>query len=506
MLADLKFFGGRNVSLLIEIYLVQLAFALLFIWMCRYFGTFRGAILVTAAGLFSYCMFSPLQMENFYSGFQIAFVFSGFAAAASFACVLWHAKKVSNGTTGWFTWPLLLAFVAAFLAECSLADSLLVWPVMIWLGISLRFPKRTLALIAGTGLLATGLYFVGYHSPSQNARPWMTVRHPLSIAKYVVTLLGSTWDSSLPSFSVWPTVSESMTMLAIAIVLGSALRSLLVRPSAPNLLRMFLGANLLFALLAAVLAGLGRLTFGIGYATSSRYQSVALVFWGSFAAFILTSISREHSRSFALVAAQLAFVILMTAAAGRFDIIERNAKQHQASLANAYRTLVYDAPNLVALRQIFLRPELMPRLYAYLRSHYRGADAWEFSRGTPQLLNISPNWGGYQVVATSKCSGFLDIVERIRTDRVAAQGWAWDLTAKRAPQIIVLASPEGLLVGFGDVDTARPDVHAARKEISDLQTGWNGEAVATQGSKLRAFAVLADSKSICPLANEVQVP
>jgi hypothetical protein len=93
--------------------------------------------------------------------------------------------------------------------------------------------------------------------------------------------------------------------------------------------------------------------------------------------------------------------------------------------------------------------------------------------------------------------------EKIGTDRVATQGWAWDLTAKRGPQVIVLALPSGLLVGFGEVDTARPDVQAVRKDISKLETGWDADALATQGN---TFAVLADSKSICPLANEIQVP
>jgi len=514
MLADLRFFGGRNVSLLIEIYLVQLAFALLFIWMVGYFGKFRGVLLVTAAGLFSYCMFCPLQIENFYWGFQIAFVFAGFAAAVSFASLLWHAQMVSHAKrasedtrTGWITWPLGLAFAAGFLSECSLADGLMVWPILLWLGVSLRFPKRALALIAGTGFIAIELYFLGYHSPTEHAKPWITIRYPFAIAKYVATFLGSTLDSSLPSPSSWPTVSESIAVLAIGFVLGYAIRSLLIRPAAPNLLRLFLGANLLFTALAAVLAGLGRLNFGMREATSSRYQSITLVFWASLAAFILTSISKEHYRSLALVASQLALVILMAAIAGQFHSMAGRAKDHQASLANAYRTLIYDAPNLAALNQLFPQPEFLPALYGYLRSHNLGPDAWEFSHGSPRLLQTSPNWGGYQLVSTDKCSGFLDGVERIKgTDRVAARGWAWDQTRRRAPQLVLLALPGGLIVGFGEVGAPRTDIPAARKDISDLRTGWDGEATAAHGSKLRAFAVLADSKSICPLANEKEAP
>jgi hypothetical protein len=38
-------------------------------------------------------------------------------------------------------------------------------------------------------------------------------------------------------------------------------------------------ANWLFAILAAVLTGLGRLNFGLEQAVSNHYQAIALSFW-----------------------------------------------------------------------------------------------------------------------------------------------------------------------------------------------------------------------------------
>ena len=80
-------------------------------------------------------------------------------------------------------------------------------------------------------------------------------------------------------------------------------------------------------------------------------------------------------------------------------------------------------------------------------------------------------------------------------------GWAWDVVAKRAPQKIVMALPGGLIVGYGDVGSPRPDVQDFLK-IPELLTGWSGEALAPRHSRLRAFAVLADSTSICPLGRK----
>jgi len=82
----------------------------------------------------------------------------------------------------------------------------------------------------------------------------------------------------------------------------------------------------------------------------------------------------------------------------------------------------------------------------------------------------------------------------------------WDLAASKPPAKIILSLPDGLVVGIGDVDGPRPDVQAAKKEITDLKTGWGLEAVVPHGSVLRAFALLSDSKSICPLGNEIGAP
>ena len=505
LIADLRLFGGRNVSLLIEIYLVQLCLVLLFTWMCRYFGKVSTPALITIGGFFFFCMFCPIQIENFYWGWQIAYVFAGLAAAVSFACVVWHASRVAAGKAQWISVPLLLAFIAAFLAECSLADGVLTWPVIVCMGYSLRLAKRTLVLCAAIGLAAISLYLIGYRSPRHHADPWTTIHHPLSISKYVVTYFASSWDSTLPSLSLWPTVSESMTVLAIAGALAAAVWSIVVRPPVADFLRTFLLANMVFVIFAGVITSLGRMNFGLSQATSSRYQTIALVFWASLAALILIWISGKYSSSFALVGFQIALVVLMTASAGRFNTIEIMANQHQVNLANAYRALAYDPPDLEALRPLFPVPELVPPWYSYLRSNHLGPDPTEFPGKAPRLLKSVPNWDGYRVVGSSECSGYLDSVRRITSNRVSARGWAWDIGAGRAPEKIVLALPDGLVVGYGEVGTARPDVQRSMN-IPDPLTGWNGEALAPHGSRLRAFAVLAGGKSICPLNNESEVP
>jgi hypothetical protein len=94
--ADLEWFGGRNISLLIEIYLIQVCSAVVFIWMFVRCGPTRRSVLVTAASLFVFCLLCPIQLGNFIWGFQTTFVFTGLAAAVAFAAAVCHSVNVAE--------------------------------------------------------------------------------------------------------------------------------------------------------------------------------------------------------------------------------------------------------------------------------------------------------------------------------------------------------------------------------------------------------------------------
>src|ERR1017187_3427242 len=151
---DLRFFGGRNVSLLIEVYVVQACVAFLLIWMAYRFGRLRGSALFTTAGFSLFCALCPNQMENFGWGFQIAFVFCGLAVAASFAGLIYHQRAFAIDKRRWISWWLILSLIAAFLPQWCLASGLLVWPLLAILAFSLRFPTRTQFVIVAAGTVA----------------------------------------------------------------------------------------------------------------------------------------------------------------------------------------------------------------------------------------------------------------------------------------------------------------------------------------------------------------
>jgi len=509
--ADLHFFGGRNVSQLIELYLVPVCVASVFIWMIRRSGQLRGATLATAAGFAAFCALCPVQIDDFTWAFQVEFVFAGLAAVASFAGAIRHSSRVAAGDRRWISVPLALSLCAAFLAECSHAHGLLVWPILVVLGFSLRFPRPTRILIGGMGTAAVAMFFWGYHFPGGAlGSPWESIGRPLDIGRYVITYFATTWDSLLAPGSAGFVVSESFTIFAIAIAIATVVRHLCLRRSTPDLLCTFLAAILLFTVSAAVITSLGRLKFGVAQAAGSRYQCVALLFWAAVATVILTWVAGRHPRNLVLSGVQAGLLILITASAVRFNSYERIAAGRQIRIGRAYVAVIRNPADQAAASVLNPAVALVPVWCAYLRSHHLGPDPRELEDRLPRPSGPAPisNWAGYTVVREDGCLGYLDGLEPGVQEPgvVVATGWAWDHEARRPPRKIVFALPDGRVVGFGKMTIPREDVGAAIKDVTSINTGWEGEATVADGSRLRAFAVLQDTTSICPLPNEVIVP
>jgi hypothetical protein len=71
--ADFLLFGGRGTFLLISILLIQLTLAIL-LTVLRKFGPANLRFQMLAAAVCLFCIFSPLQIDNFIWGFQAEFL------------------------------------------------------------------------------------------------------------------------------------------------------------------------------------------------------------------------------------------------------------------------------------------------------------------------------------------------------------------------------------------------------------------------------------------------
>jgi hypothetical protein len=512
--ADLKVFGGRNISLLIEVYLVQVGQALLLISLFRRYGRFNSAQLLTAAGFFIFCMFYPIQIENFYSGFQLTFVCLPFAACLSFGFVMAHANSdASNGPDRWWSWQLVASIAAAAIAETSLASGIFVWPFLLLFAFIYRMPAKTKLLIAAVGCAGVIPFLWGYRQPGNLNNPVIGLGRPLDVLRYIGIYFGLSWDPTLTATSVWPAVIQYIFLLAVAIVIIGLTRAVIFGAKLPGL-KIFLLVNMGFLLLTSVSTALGRINLGIGQAAAPRYQSIALAFWSAFAGFLI--LWRSHNTPGRFVELQSALLVLVLASIPRFTSSAADAEAHRVSLERGWQELRQDPSKKV---DVLYYDTVTPEYY-FLRSHHLGPDSALpgltlgdamapagflvrdrfFDSKTSQVT-------GFRVVPDSSCEGFIDSVRPALGESrlLTAGGWAWDSVSRRPPLRVLLVSKDGTIVADTPVDLARPDVPKVRPKVTDLNVGWAVITSGTQGTMLRAYAVVEEGKAVCALTNTVSL-
>lgn len=81
---------------------------------------------------------------------------------------------------------------------------------------------------------------------------------------------------------------------------------------------------------------------------------------------------------------------------------------------------------------------------------------------------------------------------------VEIAGWGWDPQAKAPIPRILLVDAAGVVVGAGEPGIARPDVPAARPEVTAPDTGWSALTERTQGP-VDVFGVIGGGKALCRL-------
>ncbi len=491
--ADLYLFGGRNISLLIEIGVIQICHCALFLFIAREFGRFRGMPFVTVAGFLIFCFFSPLQMQNFVWGFQADFLMAGFAASVCFACALWYASNQRAVV-------LIAALFAAFVSECSLANGVLTWPLLLLLAFFLHFGRRERWIIVLTGFLAITVYLIGYHTPGHHAQPLETLRKPLKIVKFVLTYFGSSWDGRLPNPSPWPTISESIAAIAILFVLFRTVQFARDR-GRRTAIEAFLLAEMLFCLGTAAITALGRINFGYTEAMAGRYQSIALVFWASVAMLII--LSWDSSKAWQTIAINGTLLVLLLSTGSRWKEEEQAQMSRQETLAQGWDALIHGNTKAPALDRLYSMSSILPVLYEFMQRHGWGpkGDVLSYARVEPgdaaaPIRGFAP--------APKSCLGSIDAIGPAAARTFYIPGWAYLLKGSPASRIAI-TSADGTILAFAPVQGTRPDVAKALSKPAATQTGWSIIVPIPEDGTYHVFAIDDEANSACQLPGEIKI-
>jgi hypothetical protein len=497
LLADLHWFQARQVFSLTSIFAIQLLLLGLLGWSMRVLGGWRGALWRTGFGLGAFCLFCPSQWGNFVWGFQTCFVLPGLFATLSFAGLLLYWVRAGQAKRWKY---LLVSIVGALGASYSLSNGNLLWPLLVAAALLLRLPLRATLAYATAGVVSTAVYLTDYTRPSPE--PLGT---PGAILRYVATYFGSSWlPSHTRSVAEASGVQWIPSNLRLAEILGAAgilifVYFLLQVPSYIRERRPFciqLVLLLCFCLGTGLVTALARVVFGTGQAFSSRYQTVALLFWCCMGLLLLASVSELRKiRDVPLLQAGVLAVMLFAAYWVETPIV--TARLQGFHLNAAGMALVTDVPDMDELQWANFRPEVVLSLAPFMRQERLSV----FSQREPSLLG-KPLDSMFTVVPPSDCTGKIGTSTAItdtwpRSLRIT--GWAWDYKDRRPPSEIVITN-NGIISGLGAVGDWRSGNKLGGSWAANF-TGYTGYVRdVRESSVVQVYAILRDKKSVCYLA------
>jgi hypothetical protein len=476
LLLDYHLFHGMDVFPLGCIFLAQLMLLSVLLYAFATIGKLRGAVWRAAAGISAVCLFSTAQWENFVSGFQLAFFLVGlFFSLAMLAVLRSGAHDAVPRSTQWKR--SVLAVLAGAGATYSLANGIIVWPLMILMAVLNRCRRNIIAFEAISGLLVGGSYLYGYKTRAAQNGPFYWMRHAKLITVYVVKYVGAPMNfGHLRLALVFGGVAFAAALLILWRILFRSNRQ-------PFLL--LLASLLLFVLGSAFMTALGRLHFGTDQALSSRYSTVALLLWLSLAVWLLRFVSQRSTLAFVVVQAGLLLIIALGAARLKHPMRQAESRKLRANVASlAMLTGVFDQQALADIYPISAVPW---REASFFKQQKLSIFATTLARDLNQPLSAV-----YRMRPQS-CWGEVITAESIVQSAGSGwrlSGWAWDSYRHEAVNEIVFAA-EGRIIGYATPGIWRPDLSVRFGSRTARRAAWIGYVGAIpQNTTVAAYATV----------------
>jgi hypothetical protein len=484
--ADMRLFQARQVFLLASIFGIQLMHLALLSWSMRVLGGWRGALLRSGTGLAAFCLFCPSQYENFVWSFQVDFVLPQLLATLSFVgLALYWVESEAQPEIRPSSKSLLISILASLGATFSLASGNLLWPLLVAAALYLRLRVRAILSFAGVGAVSISAYLYHYVAPEAHANPAASLGSPLKVLKYCSTYLINVW----PIYSTGQSIALWLAMATLLLPVLPCIRKF--RPFAIQLV-----LTMLYCVATALITAAGRVSFGISQAASSRYQTVALLFWCSLGLAWLGGafLARLRVQHCFLVAQACLLVIFARGAERAKDtvaLVHGHAFAPKAATA-ALLTGVFDP---VSLAEVSDGMGVLIKSVPYMKANRLSvfSDSLASIRGKP-LESI------FHLAGSNECSGALESVVPVDSSNgselgpgLRMLGWVSDRRRQRLPLTIVVTT-NGTIVGLGAAGKFVPYVHGVNLGLPSRYDGFVAYAPPLpSGSTVNVYAILRGS-------------
>lgn len=488
-LADVFWFGGRNLLLLGVIFAIQTTHAAWLTILSRRMGGLRGAPWRTTAALAAICLFSMRQSENLWFGSDLPMVipyFSCTVAVSSLGFFYWTLQQNPRGKPRY----VVVAWIAAMVASLSMSNGLFLWPLLVLLMLVWRIPAR---YTAATAVMAAALYaawFTGYRMPIRS----QSFASPPALAEYLLVLYGSSWSCVGDGFG------KALSAVAIPAVAAAFVWVLVRRRN--DVFAVSMLSLACFALLSTAVTALGRVGMGIEQARSDRYQTAAMLLWFSIAVLLIRYGARAARPWTLLLPLQIGLLAVLLSASRLAPQVADGARIHANSMRAARLAIEAGVNHAASIEYVIVPPyrsEDVLLLAQYLRdrrwSIFAGGERAPLGREISRV---------YDLVPAIACAGALDPVPTPVADPrwsgFRLSGWAWDRTSQAPAETVVLADRFGRLVGAGQAGFPRPEIPFIDRSVERRDTGFLAYIPPDlRAEEVTAYAILADGASACPL-------
>jgi len=472
-------FGGRRWLLLVSSFVLQAFLVGLLMRLARRAAARdRHQDRVLGAALVC-CLFSAQQALNFYWGFQVQFFMVYAAGAAALFALLRSAAAASAPRrAAWFAISLLLAALCTY----SMANGVLIWPILLLAAVWLKVPWPGLALAAAGTVLLPALYFQGWHASALDATA------PLGrTAVFALANLGAPLVPLLAPLGASARIAVIATALAgAALLTGVAVAWVWLWRRKTRFCReqAVLVHFALFVAAASFAIASGRAHLPLDAAFRSRYITPPYIFW---VCLLILAWPRLRSwrppAAHALVCAALFFGVAYHQTAKLREAAAFGAGAHRGEAAVAD-----GVSDRAAWPFVFRSPAEAAPAVDYLRVHRLSIFAAEWTHWPGQPLAsrfaIARN--------TDACQGSFE--ETTAVPALPQPGWrlsgqAWYPGTNSSPSFVAFADPAGNIAGVAPVVARR----------------WLGY-VPNAPASITAYAVAPDGKAVCAFGARALAP
>lgn len=492
VLLDYRFFSGRDVFAVTASFVTAAALLAALLWAFRVLAGMRGTLWRSAAAVAAFCLFSTVQWLNFVNGFQIQFfqVDLFFTLAVLALLFAWPGKDVPPRKQ--WVWAAA-SVLAALAATYSMANGMLVWPVLVLLAILRRCCRKIVAVFALSSVAVVASYFYHYHYTSTMPQPGAVhgFHSPIQVVVYVINYIGAPLDWGHPALAI---VFGLVGLAAAAFVLWRIVFRDVREP-----LQLLFASMLLFVIASALITALGRLHLGTEQALSARYETVTLLLWLALAVLLLQWCAHQHA--WLLIVGQIGLLAVMSLAALRFHSDLAGATEREVRINTASLTLITGVFDQSRVSLLFPNPLVPWRDAAFLKQNHLSL----FSRPLARQLN-QPLAVAYRV-RPEPCWGEITSSQSIRESLgpgLRLAGWAWDPSRRSSVQQIIFVAA-GKIVGYAEPGSPQPELTSRLGWHGASKAGWVGYIGALpQPTMVTAYAVIGRPRSAeaCALFNQ----